>query len=207
MARAGFCHNRAVDSTLSLGAVSDEALVAAVAGGNADAVVDLLRRFQARVYGLARSMVGDASAEDVAQEAFVRVWRSAGTYRAERGVVAAWVLTITRNVALDHLRRRKVRPAVNLDVHVHDRSDQRPSPETLATLAIDGRRALAALGTLPEGQRRAVLLATYAGRTTAEISQLDQVPIGTAKTRLRQGLLALRSALGAGREVGEEVGS
>src|SRR5919202_432344 len=91
--------------------VSDEALVAALAAGDAGAATAFVRRFQARVYGLALSMVGDASvAEEIAQEAFTRAWRHAGAYDARRGRVPTWLLSITRNLAIDYLRARRTEP-------------------------------------------------------------------------------------------------
>src|SRR6185369_16392138 len=90
---------------------SDEALVAGLAAGDAAAATAFVRRFQARVFGLAVSMIGDAAvAEEVAQEAFTRAWRHAGNYDARRGRVATWLLSITRNLAIDHLRAKRTEP-------------------------------------------------------------------------------------------------
>src|SRR5688500_3748297 len=90
---------------------SDEALLAGMAADDRDATLAFVRRFQQRVYGLARLVTGDPHlAEDVAQEAFLRVWRSAGSYDTRRGSVAAWLTTITRNVAIDAVRLRRASP-------------------------------------------------------------------------------------------------
>ena len=90
---------------------SDEALVAGLAAGDAGAATAFVRRFQARVFGLAVTMVGDpAVAEEIAQEAFTRAWRHAGAYDARRGRVATWLLSITRNLAIDHLRAKRTEP-------------------------------------------------------------------------------------------------
>ncbi len=85
--------------------------MAGFAAGDTDAATAFVRRYQARVFGLAVTMVGDpAAAEEIAQEAFARAWRHAGSYDARRGRVATWLLTITRNLAIDHLRAHRAEP-------------------------------------------------------------------------------------------------
>src|SRR5262245_31335211 len=92
-------------------ALSDEALLAGLAAGETSAAAAFVRRYQARVYGLVITIVRDPGiAEDVSQEAFVRAWRSAGTYDARRGRVATWLLTIARNAAIDATRVRRPEP-------------------------------------------------------------------------------------------------
>ncbi|MQA75921.1 MAG: RNA polymerase sigma factor, partial [Solirubrobacterales bacterium] len=91
--------------------LTDEALVAGLATGDSGAATAFVRRFQARVFGLAVTMVGDrAVAEEIAQEAFTRAWRHAAAYDARRGRVATWLLSITRNLAIDHLRAKRTEP-------------------------------------------------------------------------------------------------
>ena len=91
--------------------LSDESLVAGIASGDADALAAFVRRFQARVYGLALAVVGDPGlAEEIAQDAFMRVWRHAPNYDSRRGRVPTWLLTITRNLAVDAIRLRSNRP-------------------------------------------------------------------------------------------------
>src|ERR1700693_2225741 len=93
------------------GGVSDEALLAGMAVGDESAGVTFVRRYQRRVFGLALAMVGDhGQAEDIAQEALLRVWRHATVFDRRRASVATWVLTITRNLALDFLRLRRALP-------------------------------------------------------------------------------------------------
>ena len=88
--------------------LSDDALIAGLAVGDEDAASAFVRRFQRRVFGLARTIVGDdRAAEDVAQEAFVRAWRHAGSFDPRRGTVVGWLLTITRNLAIDAVRVRR----------------------------------------------------------------------------------------------------
>jgi RNA polymerase sigma factor (sigma-70 family) len=172
---------------------SDEALVAGLAAGDGRAATAFVRRFQARVYGLALSMVGDvAIAEELAQEAFARVWRHAGAYDARRGRVLTWLLSITRNLAIDHLRAKRTEP-LDPEALSHVDSALWTSAPGAPGGAVDEETAALreALGTLPGEQRRAVLLASLYGYTAREIAEIEEVPLGTAKTRIRTGLQKL----------------
>jgi RNA polymerase sigma-70 factor (ECF subfamily) len=177
--------------------LSDEALLAGLGAGERDAAAAFVRRFQARVYGLAITIVRDeGTAEDVAQEAFVRAWRHAATYDPRRGRVATWLLGITRNLAIDVTRLKGVVP---LDPEVLEgrlqREDPSAAPLDQASPPDERERVRRAVAELPEEQRRALFLATYAGRTAREIGELDDVPLGTVKTRIRTALLKLRDSL------------
>lgn len=177
--------------------VSDEALLAGLGAGDADAAAAFVRRFQHRVYGVAKAVVTDAGlAEDVAQEAFVRAWRHASSYDARRGPVLPWLLTITRNLAVDAIRARRARPsdAGPLPMGL---ADPRPAPDDEASLGDEVGRVRRALRKLPAEQQRAVMLAAYGGRTAREVGEIDDIPLGTAKTRIRSGLIRLRSLLEA----------
>jgi RNA polymerase sigma factor (sigma-70 family) len=178
--------------------LSDDALVAGLAIEDADAATAFVRRFQAKVFGMALSVTHDqALADDVAQESFLRAWRSAATYDGLRGSVSAWLLTITRNAAIDAVRARRSVPA---DHDALDRLLQatlgraEPSDATgeSATTSVEAGHALARLRSLPADQARSVVLAVFGGCTAQEISERDGVPIGTAKTRIRTGLRRLR---------------
>ncbi|WP_461104852.1 RNA polymerase sigma factor [Tessaracoccus terricola] len=176
----------------------DAALVAGMAVDDESAAVAFVRRFQARVFGLAVSITHDrALAEDIAQEAFLRAWRAASTFDARRGSVLAWLLTITRNLGIDALRARRSIPVdgADLDLLV---------ARTLAGGLPDGTagrvETLAArdrLRSLPEEQARAVVLAVIGGLTAKEVAARERIPLGTAKTRIRTGLLRLRQAMEA----------
>jgi RNA polymerase sigma factor (sigma-70 family) len=183
--------------------LSDEALLAGLAAGDADAAAAFVRRFQARVYGVAITVVRDrGAAEDAAQEAFVRAWRHAGSYDPRRGRVSTWLLTIARNVAIDAMRGRRVEP---LDPEVLAGRLQRAAiagaaPDEGAPPDERGR-VRGALAELPADQRRALFLAAYMGRTAREISELEAAPLGTIKTRIRTAMLKLRDALEASHEL------
>jgi RNA polymerase sigma-70 factor (ECF subfamily) len=176
--------------------VSDDALVAGLAAGDQDAASAFVRRFQRRVFGLARTIVpDDRAAEDIAQEAFVRAWKHASAYDPRRGSVVGWLLTITRNLAIDAVR---VRRPLTLDpdalLALDPVGDNRDLAD-LAQLGDDTDRLRAALVQLPLEQRRAVVLSGLLGYTAREIGELEDIPLGTAKTRIRTALMRLRAAL------------
>ena len=176
-------------------ASSDEALLAGFATGDRTASAEFVRRFQRRVYGLARTIVGDPGmAEDVSQEAFVRAWRYAASYDARRGTVLTWLLTIARNVAVDRLRLRQPEP-LDPDV-LASKLQLRATEEPDEQAAVGDRDQLRdALAVLPGEQRRALLLAAYFGRTAAEVAELESIPLGTAKTRIRTAMLRMRDRM------------
>jgi RNA polymerase sigma factor (sigma-70 family) len=176
--------------------LSDEALLAGLATGDADASASFVRRFQSRVYGLAITILGDAkAAEDVSQETFVRAWRHASTYDARRGSVSSWLLTIARNLALDRVRLKRAHP-VDPDFLASQLERGNGSDDFNDAARIADRELLRdLLARLPAPQRRALVLATYFGRTAKEIGELDGTPVGTVKTRIRDGLTKLRACM------------
>jgi RNA polymerase sigma factor (sigma-70 family) len=176
--------------------VSDDTLLAGLATGDPDAGAAFVRRFQRRVYGLALTIVGDgSSAEDVAQEAFLRAWRNAGAYDPRRGTVLTWLLTITRNLAIDTVRVRRPLPLDPDRLAAFNLIAAGPLPDDLAALADDTDRLRAALACLPVQQRRALVLAGLLGYTAREVGELEGIPLGTAKTRIRAAMLRLRAVL------------
>ena len=182
--------------TSSMWAAPDEALLAGLGVGDAEATVAFVRRYQRRVYGLALLILDDEGlAEDIAQEAFVRAWRHAGTFDGRRGSVTTWLLAITRNVAIDALRAQRSRPAVPTDPAHLLRPDLAPDAADAASAASELARVRSALVRLPVEQQRALVLAALHGRTAREVCELEGVPLGTAKTRIRTALLRLREEL------------
>jgi RNA polymerase sigma factor (sigma-70 family) len=178
----------------TMGTLSDESLLAGFASGNPDASAAFVRQFQARVFGLVLTILRDRElADDAAQEAFLRAFRHAASYDARRGTVKTWLLAIARNVAIDVTR---VKAATPLDPGVVaaelDLADSQPTPDVA-----EREQIRQALGALPPEQRRALVLAVYAGRTAREISELDGVALGTVKTRIRSAMLRMRAMLEA----------
>jgi RNA polymerase sigma factor (sigma-70 family) len=177
--------------------LSDEALLAGFATGDPSSAAAFVRRYQNRVYGLALTIVRQpAIAEEVAQETFARVWRHAGAYDARKGRVATWLLSIARNLAIDVTRMRRL-DSVDPEVIAAELSiETQAPPADEMDLPPDERAQLrGAIAELPEEQRRALVLAAYMGRTAREISDLEDVPLGTVKTRIRTAMLKLRSQL------------
>jgi RNA polymerase sigma factor (sigma-70 family) len=176
---------------------SDEALLAGFATGDPRTAAAFVRRFQGRVYGLALTIVRQPPiAEEVAQETFVRVFRHAGNYDARKGRVSTWLLSIARNLAIDVTRMRRMDP-VDPDVIEAELSitSQEPAADERDLQPDERERLRSAITELPDDQRRALVLTAYMGRTAREISDLDDVPLGTVKTRIRTAMLKLRDEL------------
>lgn len=182
--------------------LSDEALLAALALGEPSAAAVFVRRFQQRVFGLAIMITADETlAEDAAQQAFERAWRHAASYDGRRGSVATWLLAITRHVSIDTVRVRRAVPLDPAAVADLLPPSDAADPQASALAADQLVRLRRELDALPVEQRRAVLLATIGGRTSAEIGAIEGVPVPTAKTRLRTGLRKLRAAAAVDVEV------
>ena len=176
--------------------LADDALLAALALGEPDAAAVFVRRFQRRVYGVAILITGDRGlAEDVAQQAFEKAWRHAASFDSRRGSAVSWLLAITRNHAIDVMRVRRPAPfdPTTLADLLPAATTTDPQASSEARDQLDRLRV--ELEALPVEQRRAVLLATMGGRTSAEIGAIEGIPVPTAKTRLRTGLRKLRAAV------------
>ncbi|MDQ3156692.1 MAG: sigma-70 family RNA polymerase sigma factor [Actinomycetota bacterium] len=175
----------------------DASLIAGFALGDEQAATAFVRRFQNAVYGLAFSVTRDPGlAEDVSQEVFVRAWRAAGNYDARRASVLTWLLTITRNAAIDAIRAKRPAPVGDEQLNsLIAATLQTTSAEELALLSLESRRAVERLHALPVEQARAVALAVIGGCTAAEVGRREDIPLGTAKTRIRTGLQRLRNSL------------
>ena len=185
--------------------LSDEGLLAGMAVGEQTAAVTFVRRYQRRVFGLAYSMTGDAGvSEDVAQEAMLRVWKHAPVFDPRRGSVASWVLTITRNLAIDALRLRRAVPTDPDDFAAAALRSNEHNPEDAVRRGDVRDMVRSGLDALPPEQRRAVVLAAVYGRTALEISESEGIPLGTAKTRIRTALLRLRATVEQSEGVSDE---
>ena len=180
----------------AMDAVSDEALLAGLAAGDPDAASAFVGRYQRRVFGLASTIVRDRGlAEDVAQEALLRAWRHAGSFDPRRGTVTTWVLAITRNLAIDTIRVRRPTAVDPATLPGLDLALANPSPDEIPGFHDDVDQVRAALGDLPEEQQRALVMAGLLGYTAREIGEIEGIPLGTAKTRIRTALIRVRRAL------------
>lgn len=184
-----------------LATVTDAELIALVTQGDQDALEALYERYSRAVYSFSLRIVGDAQiAEEILQEVFVRAWQQGGSFQSARGSLITWLLSITHNLSIDEVRRRKRRP----------QKAESEEPETiLASLPDEGldveeevwlsslRVTIQdALQQLPAAQREAIELAYFQGLTQREIADVLGEPLGTIKTRMRLGMLKLREQLG-----------
>ena len=170
------------------------------------ALADLYDRYARSVYSLACRILTDRTeAEDVVQEVFSQAWRQADAYDAKRAPVAGWLLMMTRTRAIDRLRARNGRvQMVQALPTLPDPPDQHEGPEALAIGEQEAARVRAALDTLTESQRSAIELAYYEGLSQSDIAARLREPLGTVKTRIRTGLLKLRSALRDAAQVSDQ---
>jgi len=182
---------------LPAGRLSDEALLAGMAAGDPDACLAFVRRFQSKVYGLALTILGDATgAEDVAQRAFERAWRHAANYDPRRGSPRTWLTTITRNLAIDAVRVRRAVPVdpEQLDTVMISLVE---GPEMRAVGSERAELLRRAILQLPAEQGRAVVMASLYGMTCSEVAERESIPVGTVKTRVHAAMRKLRVALAA----------
>jgi RNA polymerase sigma factor (sigma-70 family) len=179
-----------------LHALPDHALLVAYGRSDPTASPVFVERFQRRVYGLALTILRDApAAEDAAQEAFLRAWRHAEVFDARRGSVLTWLLTITRNTAIDSLRVRRPHAVDPDELVAWSPIARSGEPIDAVVLADDAERLGRAINRLPEAQRRAVVLAGMWGLSAREVAAIERIPLGTAKTRIRIALRRLRVML------------
>jgi RNA polymerase sigma-70 factor (ECF subfamily) len=168
-----------------------------MARGDHDALAEIYDRHGRLVYSLAFRILRDQSdAEDVVQDVFSQAWRQASRYDASRGSVLGWLLTLTRSRAIDRLRGRRSRPEPSTDeTALNSIPDPAAPADVQAASAAQATHLRAALDGLTVLQRVAIELAFYEGLTHAEIAERLELPLGTVKTRIRQGLLKLRDRL------------
>jgi RNA polymerase sigma-70 factor (ECF subfamily) len=176
---------------------SDSELVERVGAGDADAFAELYRRFGRPVLGMATRRLGDNGwAEDATQETFAAVWRSAHSYRRERGSVSSWLYAVARHAIVDRARQRHD-PVAEADL---EEVSPEAGPDVRAEASWLAWRAHTALERLPESERVVLELAYYSGLSQSEIASYLDVPLGTVKTRTRAGLNRLSPLLEEVRE-------
>ena len=171
--------------------MTDGELIARVGEGDSGAFELLYRRYARPVFALALRRLGDRGrAEDAVQETFASVWRSARSYKKERGPGAPWLYAVARNAIVDRRRALGEPPAEPVDEAAKD-----PGPPERAESSWTAWRVHRALGELPENERRLIELAYWGGLSQSEISQFLDVPLGTVKTRTRSALARLAEVL------------
>ncbi|GAA4373639.1 ECF RNA polymerase sigma factor SigK [Nocardioides caricicola] len=153
----------------------------------------------ARVYGLAVRVVRDpAQAEEVTQESFLEIWRTAGRFDPARGSALSWLLTITHRKAVDRVRSAEASSRRETTYEQRNQPVAHDATAEAAEASMEARRVRGALANLTEVQREAVSLAYLGGYTHTEVATMLDLPVGTAKTRIRDGMIRLRDALGVG---------
>jgi RNA polymerase sigma-70 factor (ECF subfamily) len=181
---------------------SDEDLIDQVAAARPHAVQLLYRRHGRLVYSIALGILRDpSSAEEVTQDVFLRVWEKAATYRAEKARVITWIMRIARNQSIDVLRRRTSRRAGEQGTWDDlSRLPDPAAPDPGESAAVTSRReeVRAALLELPDDQRQALALAFFQGLTHQQVAARLGEPLGTIKTRIRDGMRKLRLVLEKG---------
>jgi RNA polymerase sigma-70 factor, ECF subfamily len=173
--------------------LADEDLISLVVGSNAEAFATLYDRHGRAAYSLSYRMMGEKqAAEDLVQDAFLKVWRGAGSYRTERGSVRTWILSIVHNRGIDQLRSLASRRRTQNKVEASAPKSE-PSEAFAETWSNSQREQVReALGTLPPEQLKILELAYFSGYTHVEISELLDLPLGTVKGRMRLGLKKIR---------------
>lgn len=179
--------------------LEDSALLASLARGDLEAFQAFYRRYAGKVLEYARQLSRDQDlSEDITQEVFTSVWTKAASFRADRGDVAGWLYTMTRNKLIDHWRRTGDRrnPVTQVTSEELERSGNRGrgtrrDSSTMLPLIVHQ-----ALAKVPEDQRQAIEMAYFGGLTYEETAEQLELPVGTLKSRIRTGLRAMRSLLG-----------
>jgi RNA polymerase sigma-70 factor (ECF subfamily) len=172
---------------------TDIALLDRIVARDEQAVAELYDRHHRLLFGLILRILRDRSeAEEVLQEVFVLVWTRAETYNVALGSPAAWLVRIARNRGIDRLRANNVRVRAVESAPLPVAAD---SPETRAALSEQQRAVACALESLPQDQRVLIEQAYFLGLTQSELAERFKLPLGTVKTRIRTGMIALREQL------------
>ena len=169
------------------------------ARGDQDAFAQVYDLISAKVYGLVVRVLRDpAQSEEVVQECFLEIWRNAARFDADRGSASTWILTIAHRRAVDRVRASEADTRRDRDYGLANQHVHHDQTAETAQARIEARRVRAALETLTPTQRQAIELAYLGGYTHSEVALMLDLPLGTAKTRIRDGLIRLRDTMGVG---------
>lgn len=176
---------------------SVEALLRDIADGDRGAFADLYDRISNRVLGLVVRLVRDRSqSEEVTQEVFLEIWQTASRFDSQRGSGMAWVLTMAHRRAVDRIRSAQKSHERDVRIGIRDMERDFDSVAESVEIRVENERVKEAMSRLTPLQREAVILAYYGGYTHSEMAQILGIPLGTVKTRLRDGMIRLRDELG-----------
>ena len=185
------------DTSIDAASASADDLLSLAAQGDEAAFGSLYDLTSSKVFGLVRRVVRDpAHAEEVTQEVYLQVWRQAGRFDRAKGSAVSWVLTVAHRRAVD--RVRSTQAAADRDVRAAERDVVPPHDQVAETveLRLEAERVRRCLDGLTELQRESVTLAYYQGLTYVEVGSVLSIPLGTVKTRMRDGLIRLRDCMG-----------
>jgi RNA polymerase sigma-70 factor (ECF subfamily) len=185
------------DVTAQQREATDEDLLLRVRSGDQAAFAHLYDRTAARVLGLVRRVLLDvAQSEEVTQEVFLEIWQSSSRFDPNKGSATSWILTMAHRRAIDRVRSSQSGRDRDVRVGVRDFSREYDDVAERAEIRLENERVVRAMDRLSDVQRQAISLAYYEGLTQTEISERLSVPLGTVKTRLRDGMIRLRDELG-----------
>lgn len=179
--------------------LDDAALIRLLAYNRSEALDELYNRYGRLVYSIAFNSIGDpATAEEITQDVFTRAWEKAKTYDVEISKVSTWLISITRNRAIDEMRRGRIRPerySVSWAEVLEDPIDESAGPEEKTELSWKKAVVRKAIAALPSDQQKALALAYFKGYSHSEIAAALDEPLGTVKTRIRLAMQKLREIL------------
>ncbi|TFC11166.1 sigma-70 family RNA polymerase sigma factor [Cryobacterium algoritolerans] len=176
---------------------SKEVLLGRVAQGNETAFGDLYDQMAPRVLGLVKRLLIDhAQSEEVTQEIFLEIWQSASRYEAQRGGASTWILTMAHRRAVDRIRSSQAGRDRDTKIGIRDLAVEYDNVSETVETRIEHERVEKAMSRLTELQRQAISLAYYGGLSHSEVAERLHIPLGTVKTRLRDGMIRLRDELG-----------
>jgi RNA polymerase sigma-70 factor (ECF subfamily) len=188
---------RDLDDVDDSSTLSNEDLLRQIAAGDREAFAALYDRTAPRVFGLVKRLLRDhAQSEEVTQEIFLEIWQTATRYDSSKGGAIAWMLTMTHRRAVDRVRASQASRDRDARIGIRDLAVDYDSVVESVEVHIESERVKEAMMRLTELQRQAVQLAYFGGYSHSEVSAMLSVPIGTVKTRLRDGMIRLRDELG-----------
>lgn len=172
-------------------------LLGLVSAGDQNAFAQLYDQLAPRVLGLVKRLLIDhAQSEEVTQEVFLEIWQTASRYDAQRGAATTWIMTMSHRRAVDRIRASQAGRDRDNRIGLRDRPVEYDQVAETVEVRIEHERVERAMSRLTELQRQAVSLAYYGGYSQSEVAELLHIPLGTVKTRLRDGMIRLRDEMG-----------
>lgn len=172
-------------------------LLARVAVGDKAAFSDLYDEVAPRVFGLVKRLLVDHSqSEEVTQEIFLEVWQTASRFDPNKGGATTWILTMAHRRAVDRVRASQSSRDRDVKIGIRDYQNDYDNVSTSVEVKVEHERVEKAMGRLTELQRQAIQLSYYGGYSNSEVAEILSVPIGTVKTRIRDGMIRLRDEMG-----------